>query len=34
MVISLPGDEISVDRIRAYLDERKIYYKEEPFHES
>ena len=34
MVISLPGDEISVDRVRAYLDERKIYYKEEPFHES
>ena len=33
MVIRLPEDRTSVARIKAYLDDHKVYYKEEPFHE-
>lgn len=33
MVISLPEDKTSVARIKAYLDDRKIYYREEPLHD-
>ena len=33
MVIRLPEDQTSVARIKAYLNDRKIYYKEEPLHE-